>query len=105
MIDPRLQRPIGFECCFDGWAKCSAERFLYESAGFWPIEYQHIPLYVPPGATANAPYGPAGFDCPYIILAKGTPLEPSWRIPAEKTFEEILCLLNDSCMNSETTPF
>ena len=68
---PLLQRAIGQEVIFDGWCIYSAVHFILEACGIHP-RYHAFPTYIPPGADASAPYGPAGYDCPYYILPRGT---------------------------------
>lgn len=59
---------------YDGWCLYSAVRFEAELGNIHPRFLNTIPLYIPPGGTYEAPYGEAGSDCPYPILAKGSGL-------------------------------
>lgn len=88
-----MQVPLGFEICLDGWCIFSAVRFLAEIGNVHPRFMQSIPLYIPPGATAQAPYGPAGPDCPFFILAKGTGLNAKYKFLPDWTPWAILQLL------------
>jgi hypothetical protein len=71
-----LDRKIMFHGVVDRWCVWSAIRFVCEIVGV-PREVQKsFPLWVPAGATVDAPYGPADETCPYPILSKGEPLSP-----------------------------
>lgn len=74
-----MQRALDEERIFDGWCIYSVVRYLCEKGGIHPSFLLNIPLYIPPGATAAAPYGPAGYDCPYYSLPRGTGLQPYMR--------------------------
>lgn len=90
-MNNRLQEPIGIEVVFDGWAKPSAQRYIYELMNLpCPVE---TPLYVPPGTRRDAPYGPAGKGCSYPILLRGTGMKPNWRFTPEQSAEEVLAAL------------
>jgi hypothetical protein len=86
----KMQVPLAQEVCFDGWCIFSAVRFLCECGNIHPRYLQTIPFYVPPGATANTPYGPAGADCPYFILAKGTGLNAKYKFLPDWTPWQVL---------------
>ena len=70
----KLMVPIGYEVLFDGWCIYSAVRFVCEACSVHPAYLRNIPLYIPPGASADAPYGKAGQDCPYPVLEEGSGL-------------------------------
>ena len=61
-----LLRALGERRIFDGWCIWSVVRYLAEKGGIHPAFLATIPLYVPPGATVDAPYGQAGYDCPVL---------------------------------------
>lgn len=73
-----LNEPIGTKAIFDGWCLWSVVRFVCDACGIHPQWLSRIPLYVPPGATERAPYGQAGYDCPYYILKRGMGLNPKY---------------------------
>lgn len=79
------EKPLCMEIVLDGWAKPTALLYLSELAGFEynPGDYEEGVIYIPPGATKDAPFGPAGKDCPYPILGKGTGLKPKYRFTPE----------------------
>ena len=52
-----------------------------------------IPLYVPPGASSSAPYGPADLNCPYPVLASGTGLSPRYDFGPETSPWNVLGIL------------
>lgn len=70
----KMMTPIGQEITLDGMCIYNAVRLIGELCGIHPQYMQTIPLYVPPGCNSDAPYGPAGTDCPFPILAKGSGL-------------------------------
>lgn len=89
--------PIGQEIVLDGWCIWSAVRFLCELGNIHPQWLIGIPLYIPPGATQDAPYGPAGDDCPYPILPRGTGLNPRLQyLPDRTPWSILLELVQDS---------
>jgi hypothetical protein len=67
-----MQNAAGQRRMYDGW--CIYSAVLAEATlGQVPPKFlQTIPVYIPPGGTAEAPYGEADQSCPYPILAKGT---------------------------------
>lgn len=84
--------PLDQEVIFDGWDLYCAVRFLAECGNIHPRYLDAIPLYIPPGATRNAPYGPAGYDCPadHPILPRGTGLNALYRELPDRTIWSIL---------------
>jgi len=96
MTDARLEQYIGIDIILDGWAKPAAERYLYELAGYRPSELVDLP--------AHYPYGKADMDCPYAVLAKGTPLKPRFRFTPDKTFAEVFYALNVDYRDIEAIP-
>ncbi len=68
---------------YDGWCLWSAVRCECELGNVRSESLRNIPLYVPPGAIAEAPYGPADAGCPYPVLAAGTGLVPRFLFGAE----------------------
>jgi len=88
-----MQVPLSREVTFDGWCIFSAVRFLAECGNCHPSFMQSIPLYVPPGASYDAPYGPAGSDCPFFILAKGTGLNAKYRFTEDTLVWSVLQVL------------
>ena len=88
--DPAAAVPLDQEVIFDGWCLYSAVRFLAECGNIHPQYLSAIPLYVPPGATMDAPYGPAGYDCPYPVLPRGTGLNALYRELPDRTIWSIL---------------
>lgn len=85
-----LQEQLGQEVTFDGWCIWSVFRFLCEVAGIHPQWLTFLPLYIPPGKTEEAPYGQAGIDCPYPVLARGTGGAPKYRYYPEAVCMAIL---------------
>ncbi len=91
------------EVCFDGWPLYNAVRYLCEVGNIHPTFLQHLPVYIPAGADAAAPYGPAGEDCTQYILGRGTGLNPRYEY---KNNENITSILSELCMDSsEPDPF
>ena len=74
-----MMRALDEERIFDGWCIFSVVRYLCEKGNIHPTFLTSIPIYIPPGATKDAPYGPAGYDCPYYCLPRGTGLQPFMR--------------------------
>lgn len=88
--------PIGYEVIYDGWCLFSAVRHVAEACNIHPMFLSTIPLYIPPGATEDAPYGPAGEDCPYPILEKGTGNNPKHRyLPHSLGWHILLALVRE----------
>lgn len=87
-----MQKPIGQEVIFDGWSLWSVVRFLATCGNIHPRYQVYLPLYVPPGATVNDPYGPAGEDMPEwsYALPRGTGLNPRFRYMPDATCWDIL---------------
>ena len=92
-----LNVPIEQEVCFDGWCLYSAVRYLCELGNIHPMWLTNLPIYVPPGASLDAPYGPAGTDCPWYILARGTGLNPRYNYLPNATAWQVL---SELCMDS-----
>lgn len=66
------------QIAFDGWPVPNVLRYLAEMAGIdTELLKDFLPLYIPPGGTEAAPYGPAGPDCPYPVVGRGMPMKPS----------------------------
>jgi hypothetical protein len=88
----KMQRAWEQEVCFDGWALWSVVRFCLESGNIHPQYMNNLPLYVPPGASPDAPYGPAGFDAPddLFLFPKGTGNNPRYRFGPEWSPWQIL---------------
>jgi hypothetical protein len=81
----KLQSPLGQDLILDGWCIWSAVRFLAEAGSVSPAFCATLPLYQPPGAPSNAPYGPAGADCTYPVLQQGSGLDPRYRFLSDDT--------------------
>ena len=99
-----LKRALGERRIFDGWCIFSAIRYLCCKGGQNDAFLQTIPLYVPPGATQDAPYGPAGYDCPYYSLPRGTGLKPFFEYSPETPIWDILqamCLFLNSSIDQQ----
>ncbi|MCX6359793.1 MAG: hypothetical protein NT029_08310 [Armatimonadetes bacterium] len=77
----KLRRPLGQEIILDGWCIYSAVRLLMEIGQIHPDFLVNIPWY---------PYGPAGYDCPYPILGRGTGLSPRFRFMPDATVMGVL---------------
>lgn len=89
----KMQHAAAQRRLYDGWCLYSAVRFECELGNVHPRFLMHIPLYVPPGATAEAPYGEAGNDCPYPILARGTGMAARYDFGPEMTPWDVLQIL------------
>jgi hypothetical protein len=76
--EAKMQHAAAQRRLYDGWCLYSAVRFECELGNVNPQYLNTIPLYVPPGAVSNAPYGPADPNCPYPVLASGTGLKPRY---------------------------
>jgi len=88
-IEERLSKPLGQPIVFDGWCIKNAIQFVAELCGITGYSSE----YIPPGGTEDAPYGAAGYDCPYLVLGRGTPLRPRYLFPAEMTgYNALQCL-------------
>lgn len=87
----KMNVPIGEEICGDGYAWASFGRLVAELGNVHPQFMQTIPFYVPPGANAAAPFGPAGRDWPGYILGKGSGLNAKYRFLPGETAWSILC--------------
>lgn len=79
----KLFEPIKVEYVADGDALSTAVLTLATLGGIHPQYLQTIPLYVPPGASAEWPFGKAGTDYPFFILPRGTGLNPKFRFTPE----------------------
>lgn len=86
------------EVNFDGWCLFSAVQYLCEVGNIHPSQLSpNIPFYVPPNATTDAPYGPAGADCPFPILPRGTGLNPKLNfLPDASPWSVLMQLCQDS---------
>lgn len=84
---------LSVELIVDGWCLWSAVRALCELGNIHPQYLTYIPFYLPPGTTSDAPYGPAGEDCPYYILPRGTGLNPKFRFTPEMSAWSCLQML------------
>lgn len=89
----KMQVPIGEEICLDGYAWPTAVRLVAELGNVHPQFLQTIPFYVPPGATAAAPFGPAGNDWPGYSFGKGSGLNAKYKFLPNETSWSILCQL------------
>ena len=85
-----MMRALDEERIFDGWCIYSIVRYLCEKGNIHPAFLQSIPLYIPPGATAEAPYGQAGYDCPYYSLPRGMGNQPLFRFYPDTSIWRIL---------------
>ena len=89
----KMQHAAAQRRLYDGWCLYSAVRFECELGNVNPQFLTTIPLYVPPGANANAPYGPADANCPYPVLASGTGLKPRYDFGPETSPWSVLGML------------
>ena len=89
----KMQEAIGVELTVDGWALPSAVLALATLGNMHPQYLQTIPVYLPPGSSPLAPYGPAGTDCPYYILPRGTGLNPKFKFTPEMSSWSCLQML------------
>jgi len=87
----KMTVPIGEEICLDGYAWATAVRLVAELGNVHPQFLQTIPFYVPPGANAEAPFGPAGADWPGYILGKGSGLNAKYKFLPNESAWSILC--------------
>ena len=100
-----LMEPIGQEVVLDGWEYGSVVRYICEVCGLHPrwIAPQ-LPLYIPPGATADAPYGPASYDCPYPTLPRGTGLNARHKyLPSQSGWSILQELVADRAVYNPMT--
>jgi len=100
-----LMEPIGQEVVLDGWEYGSVVRYICEVCGLHPrwIAPQ-LPLYIPPGATAAAPYGPASYDCPYPTLPRGTGLNARHKyLPSQSGWSILQELVADRAVYNPMT--
>ena len=98
-----LKRALGERRIFDGWAYPSIVRYLAAKGGINDAFLTSIPTYVPPGATQQAPYGPAGYDCTYYSLPRGTGLKPFFEYAPDTPIWDILqamCLFLNSTVDA-----
>ena len=91
--EAKMQHAAAQRRLYDGWCLFSAVRFECEIGNVHPRYLQTIPLYVPPGANADAPYGPAGADCAYPTLARGAGLSPRYDFGPEVSPWSVLGML------------
>lgn len=91
--EAKMQHAAAQRRLYDGWCLYSAVRFECELGNVHPRYLSTIPLYVPPGASSDAPYGAAGADCPYPVLARGTGLSPRYDFGPEASPWSVLGLL------------
>ena len=89
----KMQHAAAQRRLYDGWCLYSAVRFECELGNVNPQFLTTIPLYVPPGAVAAAPYGPADPNCPYPVLASGTGLKPRYDFGPETSPWSVLGML------------
>ena len=82
-LEARMQHAAAQRRIYDGWCLWSAVRCECELGNVRSDFLQTLPLYIPPGATAEAPYGPAAADCPYPVLSAGTGLLPRYDFSPE----------------------
>ena len=85
-----LEEPIHQKVCMDNWCIWSIAHFVAQVCGIGPQWLTGIPLYIPPGAPLNAPWGPAGVDCPYPTVGRGTGANPKFLYTEETTGIQIL---------------
>lgn len=81
--ETKMQHSAAQRRLYDGWCLFSAVRFECELGNVSPLFLQTLPLYIPPGATVDAPYGVAGPECGYPVLAAGTGLRPRYDFSPE----------------------
>lgn len=77
----KLQVPLGQRVIFDGWCIYAAVRYVLECGQISPAFMGAIPDWAP---------GPAGYDCPYQILGRGTGANPLYEYGPERTCLSIL---------------
>lgn len=83
-----MQVALNTEIIFDGWCLFSAVRWIARAGNIHPNFLTYIPYY---------PDGPAGADCPYPILARGTGNNPRYRYtPQWLCWDVLLSFVQDS---------
>lgn len=88
------------DVCVDGWCIWSAVRLLADVAGVHSADMVYLPLYLPPGATKQAPYGLAGLDCPDYVLGRSKDaMKPKYLLRAGLTIREAFATLCDEATN------
>jgi hypothetical protein len=77
--------PLNQEIVGDGWCYWSLVRLLAEIGNIHPA-FVDVPLYIPPNSPGPlAPYGPAGSDCAFPIMPRGTGQNPRVDFQPERT--------------------
>lgn len=89
----KMRVPIGEEICLDGYAWPTAFRLVAELGNVHPQFLSTLPFYVPPGASPDAPFGPAGDDWPGYSFGKGSGLNAKYRFLPNELAWDILCQL------------
>ncbi len=100
----KMQHAAAQRRIYDGWCLYSAVRFECELGNIHPQFLQSLPLYVPPGATLDAPYGVADPYCAYPVLGVGTALSPRFDFgPEVSPWEALGSLVRISATIDPTT--
>ena len=70
-LSEKMKHPIGQRIILDRMCLYNAIHLVATLGGIHSDNLALLPQYIPPGCTYDAPWGPAGDDCPYPVLPSG----------------------------------